>query len=202
MWGSQAMSLDSFEEYELITFIKDYLEMYPLSEIRDIYKLLYQSFNGAEHAISDRETVESQFNMEWSEIETDERYTNVPFNESICIKNLTPPLYRIHLVPAKAQGVNKRYIINEFLRTAGEFPEKCRKKNRDLDLLFRDAWNDFGNAIDTGEIKFDYRDYLEFMYVIESSGWPAMHHSEQFRELYNPHYRIVMRPEVFENIVS
>ncbi len=184
------MVLNSHEEYELITFIRDYLAQYPLSEIRDIYKLLYQSFHGAEHNISDREITEERLLTEWYDLETGERDSNSRISEPINIKNLTPILFRVHLAPARAQALDPRVILYEFLRAADEFPVVCQSANRDLDLLFRDAWHDFGNAIGTGEIKFKNQEFLDLTYIVESSGWSVMHHSDAYREAYNPHYRL------------
>jgi len=178
---------------KIITFVRNTLARYPLSTSRDIYKLLYQSYHGAEHAISDDAEARRWLDKEWSGLGSS-KGTKLQLIEDIHIDEITPELYRLNLVPAKLAGINPGIILEEFLRAASEFPTAYPGPDNDLHLAFTDVWSNLGNAIESGEIGLMLDDYREITSLAESNDWPAIHHSGVYRENYRPHYRLIINP--------
>ncbi len=175
-----------------IALVSRSLERYPRSELRDIYKLLFQTFHGAEHAVSDIETARLWLMREWESLPASGAN---PLIEPIFIEGdppVTPPLHRLHLVPAKASGIDPERILSEFLRTTADFPRAYPAETDDLHQAFLSAWENLGDAIRRGDLDFDFDNYRAFSCKMKQEGWPAAHHSTAFRKAYDPHYRLVM----------
>jgi len=60
--------MDAELDKNVTGFLMGYLERYPESTVRDIYKLLYQTFHGAEHGVGDIESARRWLIDEWSEL--------------------------------------------------------------------------------------------------------------------------------------
>ena len=56
-------------EERAAALVGQHLEVYPEMRIADVYKLLYQACMGAEHAITDAESVERWLLTEWDSLE-------------------------------------------------------------------------------------------------------------------------------------
>jgi hypothetical protein len=176
----------------IISFLRNTLDRYPLSTSRDIYKLLYQSYHGAEHAVSDGDEARKWLEEEWSGLTIAGK--DIPLVEPIFIEGITPDLYRINLVPARSSGIDPETILDEFLRTAAEFPTVYPGPDDDLHEKFIDAWKKLAREIEQGGLGLRLDDFREITSLAESNNWPVMHHSDIYRESYNPHYRLIMDP--------
>ncbi len=177
----------------IVIFISDYLGKYPESEIRDIYKLLYQAYHGPEHFSLNPDETRMYLEEEWNALGESSLNPGKALLEPIFINGVTPELFRLNLVPAKALGINPLDILDEFLRTAKEFPKCYPNHSINLHESFINAWKIIGMAGKTGEIVLDLEAYNDFSLVIQENEWVAAHHSEQYRKLYKPHYRLVLK---------
>ena len=176
--------------------VSDHLKRYPRSEARDIYKLLYQTFHGAGHAVGDAEEARRWLYDEWGRVEPVEPDDENPILEPIFIEGRTPPLYRLNLGPTKASGVDPDTILGEFLRTAEQFPRAFPEEDDDLHVAFIEAWAEVGRAIKLGEIPVDLDDYAAVSAKMRAAGWPPAHHSDVYANEYRPHYRLIMDPAI------
>lgn len=146
--------------------------------IADAYKLVYQGCMGPGHAISDLEAVKQWLDREWESIEASSHegiYSDVTIHK---------PVYRINLRAAKAFGISKSVILNDFVNLAQTFPKQP-------DLL-RELWAEIGHQIETGkELVCNPLDLEEFNKLVEENDYPAMHHSTNYVEINKPSYRLV-----------
>ena len=176
----------------IVRFINASIERYPLSEIRDIYKLLFQSFMGAEHAIYDFDSVRNWLYEEWESLDAIFPVDKISLIEPVFIPELTPELYRLNLASAKAVGISPETVLDEFIRVGENFPSVHPVTGESMKKLFIDAWEFFGNAVREGDLRFDIADWIEFTEMIKSFDWAPAHHSEKYRIVYRPHYRLVL----------
>jgi hypothetical protein len=172
----------------VIDFVVATLVRHPVSEVRDVYKLLYQAFLGAEHAVADARKAEEWLRSEWGEVGPDDR---IPLMEPIFIPGVTPPLYRLNLAPAKAMGIPLETITEEFLRVAREFPKSYPTGNDNLRDGFLAAWECVGEAVRSGRAGLDQDEYTRFSEKMKNAGWPMAYHSPAYRDACKPHYRLV-----------
>ena len=175
----------------VIDRVREMLDRYPESEVRDVYKLLFQAYHGAEHALVDESAVRRFLEIEWRGIGAIEPDESHPLFEPVFIPDVTPPLFRLHLGPAKASGMSVEIILDEFVKAGSEFPVCYPVDGRELSDAFQEAWAEVGRAISEGNISLGLEDYSQFSAEMEAAGWPPVHHSEAYCEAYNPHYRLV-----------
>lgn len=187
---------DPVNKNRIFEYLDSYIEKYPRSELRDIYKILYQAFHGAEHYAQDRAESRNWLNMEWDSIDILNQQPKQELYESIFIEKFTPVLYRLNLAPTKRLGIDREIILDEFNRTASEFPRFFPSSDRNLHEVFVKGWKEIEPWISTGNFGFDSQAYGELTAFIESMNWPALQHSETYRLAYNPHYRLVMNPDL------
>jgi len=172
-------------------FISNLLERYPSVELRDLYKFLYHAFHGADHAVTDYAKAVAWFDREWAEISPDD---NLPLLEDAYIDGVTPVIYRINLARAKRNGMNPTGINSEFMRTAEAFPGGFKYSRGELHDQFIRCWGTLPELSRAVIKTFSPDEYHDLTLLAEKTDWPAMHHSEAFRKLYNPHYRLVLDP--------
>jgi hypothetical protein len=197
LFCGHSSAMDTQDRSPVIAFVIESLERYPRSEARDVYKLLYQAYHGAEHAFTDRDSAREWLLAEWEGLNPALESDPAPMVEPIFIEGVTPPLYRLNLARAKANGLDPETVLEEFLRTADEFPECYPDEATDLHAAFLAAWTEVGRAVQRGELPITVDDYAAFSSEIEAAGWPPAHHSDAYRQAYDPHYRLVTDPSVF-----
>ena len=146
--------------------------------IADAYKLIYQGCMGPGHAISDPEAVKQWLDREWESIEASSHeglYADVTVHR---------PIYRINLRAAKAFGITKNQIHDEFINLAETFPERP-------DLL-REIWVEISRQIEAGkELVCNPQNLEEFNKLVGDNDYPAMHHSPEYAKINKPSYRLV-----------
>ncbi len=162
---------------QAVSLVRRHIASYPESELPDVYKLLYQACMGPEHAVSDPATTKHWLDREWEDIEA----ADGDVYEDIAVHS---PLYRIHLRPVKLSKIEPDWILNAFIETAEKFPKRP-------DLL-REAWHSIVTEIEEGRLEVGGSDELaEFYKLIRENDFPAVRHSENYREAYKPAYRLV-----------
>ncbi|MCX6646102.1 MAG: hypothetical protein NTY09_07080 [bacterium] len=187
--------MDSFKKNPIIEFLDSTLRAYPDSGLRDIYKILYQAFHGAEHYASSSDEARMWLDREWEALIIPEVRSSPELLEPVFIGTITPELYRLNLAPAKRLEIDKEKILDEFVRTASEFPKNYPTDDENLHEGFKKVWDDIGEAVTSGILEFDSEEYRELTHIIEQNEWPALQHSEKYRLIYKPHYRLVMNPK-------
>ncbi len=147
-------------------------------EVRDVYKLLYQGTRGPEHLIRSPEDFTARLYAEFTCVPPDD---GEPLVESIAPDG---SLLRLNLRPFKARGGEENWLVEACLET-GE-----RQWGRESAL--RATWRTFVRACQEGQFTaFSLDEVITFSDWLENQGFPAVHHSQVYREAYRPAYRLV-----------
>lgn len=151
----------------------EHCQMYPLLQIQDIFKYLYQSSFGCEHMISSSDFVIDYIRKEWEEnrgkdkmfIDTlDGDYSRVHLN-FLSHGLSAETLGRIFVASAKSE-INGKEDLEDKLRTAMELVQE-------------------------GRLPFSAENFQKNVESWKRSGYPPVHHSDIFRNNYHPAYRVV-----------
>ncbi len=151
----------------------------PKSEPADYFKLMYQSYFGLGHLVSDWNSFNNCLAQEMSEINPASKV--LPLYEPITVGQ---PVFRLNLAPAVRMGVTPDQITETCKRFTQNFQSGDRKTFMDLITVFRsiiiEAPFDMNNAtVDAFLTEYD----LKQCYPV--------HHSDIYRRLYHPHYRLI-----------
>lgn len=152
-------------------------QRYPAMEVRDYVKLLYQSEFGPGHLVAEGEALESLR----SELAAAREEGYAP---EYAVEAIGGGLCRTHLDPRVCTEADLPLLARCFARSArprGTLAGLWEK----LGALSAMAW--------TGELPLDPRELELFLALYQSEGCPPLRHSEGYRELYRPHYRVLDR---------
>ncbi|HSN53969.1 MAG TPA: hypothetical protein VLT32_04830, partial [Candidatus Sulfomarinibacteraceae bacterium] len=95
----------------------------------------------------------------------------------------SPPLVRVNLRPFAAAGGDTDALLDAFVATANEHPPDDATMTTVLDLAAR--WLPCAGR---GALVPDLRALAAEM---AAEGYPAIHHSDIYREAYHPAYRVI-----------
>ena len=143
--------------------LKEYLIKYPQSTIQDILKLLYQCEFGSNHMIEDQQYAYNYLKEECSQLT----------NDDYEIEDIGDEYIRFHLF--NASEIQLKTIHQLFVLSC--------KENTNM--------NDF--LIKLKQLKHIYPNYKEDIDAYINKGCPMLRHSEQYRQAYHPHYRIMKK---------
>ncbi|MFC1923725.1 hypothetical protein ACFLY4_10610 [Chloroflexota bacterium] len=168
------------------SIIQSQLSRYPLSQIKDLYKLTHQAALGSEHAVCDLNAAQ-----DWLFRELEKMVNN---STDPLIDEISPDgqIVRIHLKPFIDSGGDPEILLEAFIRTANEFKGS-------IENLIQN-WMKIERLAESGELDFKTEELRSFFSLMEYSGFPAVHHSQIYRDAYHPHYRIVSRDYVHQVI--
>lgn len=154
--------------------LQSHFTRYPAMQIRDVYKLIHQAALGSEHAISNPESAHAWLERELNEM-GDGRIESV-------IDPLSPDgeIVRVHLRPFLATGKPPKILFDAFLRTAKEY----RGNVNTLEQYWK-------ITVSIGH--FPVVDMDEFIRPMKAQNYPAVHHSDEYKKIYRPAYRVVCR---------
>ncbi len=160
------------------TLLQMQLSWYPLIELRDVYKLLYQGVMGSEHLMPSREEYKHDLEAEFESLQPDmtERLLELVRADGA--------LYRLNLRPYKARQLGLDQLISYLIETA-----HVVTGTRD-ELLA--TWEEFTQLCLQGKIpQFDAVAIQQFSQWLEQVDYPALHHSEVYQCEYQPAYRLI-----------
>jgi hypothetical protein len=162
----------------LQTLVQKHLSWYPLMELRDIYKLLYQGVMGAEHLMPSREEYTRYLETEYEPLQPD------PTQRVLEPVRYDGALYRLNLRPYKARQPGLEQLIPYLLETAHIITGSR------AELLA--VWSEFTQLCLQGQIQqFDAAFIQPFSQWLEQVDYPALHHSETYSQQYQPAYRLI-----------
>ena len=151
---------------------------YPELAVQDIYKLIFQTVNGSEHAIQNYAQVKKNLEIEMQLAST------IP--ESTWIQDITfqTPLVRIHFRSDFSEIMTMEKIVEAFMATRKYFKniEKWRMKA---------VWAYCKKYLKTETGKFPSHTFDKFDEWLLKNDYPSVHHSPEFKSKYQPHYRIL-----------
>jgi hypothetical protein len=162
----------------LAELVSAHLAQRPAMQSQDIYKLLYQGVRGPDHLITARDEFVVRLRAEWESVSADD---SEPLLEHI---RPDKSLARVNLRPYKALGGDVDTLIADCLETA-----QCVWGTPD-DL--RQTWTAFVGICRTEPaMAFPLDEVSALSRWLEKLAYPAVHHSERYRDLYRPAYRLV-----------
>jgi len=166
------------EVEQIAVLIGEHLSRRPGMEPRDIYKLIYQSVRGPEHMITSPSAFTERLTAEWESLDL---AGSDPLWEAI---RPDRSLLRLNLRPYKSRGSDLEKLVTACLETA------CRIWGTQAEL--EQAWEGFTSACRDRSFSGVVLDQVEiFTSWLDANGYPAVHHSESYRSLYRPAYRLV-----------
>jgi len=167
----------------VLDLLQEHIARRPWMELRDVYKLIYQGMCGPEHLVADPLEFATWFRRDWENLaEPDE---NELLIESI---RAGGGLLRVNLRPFKANNNKLDDLIKACLHTAQ------RKWGTPDELRF--AWQLVTNSVQN-ENRFSFKpaQIVEFSLWLDDQDYPPIHHSDSYRRLYRPAYRLVCKEE-------
>lgn len=153
--------------------IKHY-NAYPEMQVRDIFKFLYQSTFGCEHLVSNSDGIKEYIEKEFAGISPEAQAT---------IEELDGNYSRVHLSYLN-EGLSADTLAKLFIASAKKEDGLSSLKEK-LDVV-REM---------TAEklLPFSVEEFDVALGAWEAEGYPAIRHSEAFREKYRPAYRVISK---------
>ncbi len=155
-------------------YLKEHVRRYPGMQVTDAVKLLYQSEFGGGHMIANPAKSLRWIEEEWK---TDKGNRNGDAVESI-----GNGMSRIHL-SALDQGLFPETLNQLFVQTAYRTVGSVDGFEKKLELL--------RECCEQGEMPFSLEELDLYLTKYKSDGYPPVSHSEQYRRMYHPAYRVV-----------
>jgi hypothetical protein len=159
------------------TLLAAHLERYPRMQLEDIYKLLHQAAMGPEHAVHDVAHVGEQLHAEAQHLSAG------PSDPIIDPISPDGRLARVHLRAYMESGRDLDALAAAFTNTATACPPSPDKLARFCGCL--------GDLAAAGGIPFGREMVEPFFADLAARGYPAIRHSQAYRDLYHPAYRVV-----------
>ena len=153
--------------------ISEHYERYPKMQIADAFKFIFQSSFGCEHLVSDEECAIERIRREY--IDTARRGDTL-------VDRLDGEYSRVHLSYLDS-GLSATTLGKLFCMSAKKEP--CGKEELQRKLLA------LRELITDGVLPFALESLERELDLWEKQGYPAVHHSENFRFAYSPSYRVV-----------
>ena len=167
-------------------FVTRQLQAYPRSRLLDFYKSLFQDYLGAEHLVSDKQSVKAYLD---EELQTTNLADLPTWYYEPC--GMDSCYYRVSLRAVKEGLVSENMLLDAFIRSA-------RPEERPSVASWGDRWREIECAVEEMNLNLPYfQEDKNYIDSVLSLGRYAISHSPQYREAYRPHYRIVER-RIFE----
>jgi hypothetical protein len=178
--ATAACTSQSAEEADLRKILTDQLARYPRMEVQDLYKFLHQAAMGSEHAVRDTAMARDWLRREIANLDS------VSVREPL-MEPLSPDgqLVRVNLRPYLESGGKPEALLRAFVRTANEYPGEPATLER--------YWLIAEAMCSEGELPFLRTEMESFFAARRDQGFPAVHHSEDYGQLYRPAYRVIQR---------
>ena len=149
---------------------------YPKMEPTDGVKLLYQSEFGGGHLIRDPDACLAYLQAEWEK---------TPFDPAMPLtEDIGGGMVRVMLA-ALAERESVEALGRAFIRSAACVQGSMEKFAQKLSLL-RELAAEGGFAFSAAELD-------EYLAAYQAAGCPAVSHSETYRTLYRPAYRVLRK---------
>ena len=146
---------------------------YPLMQIQDLFKFLFQSAFGCEHLVSNRDAAIAYIRRE---------YDSLPPMSPTPPDPLDGAYSRVHL-SCLQEGLTPETLGELFCRSAKTEP------SGQADLL--DKLQTARDLIHEGLLPFSPEEFQDMLSVWAEKSYPPVHHSDAFRAAYHPAYRVI-----------
>lgn len=163
---------------EWIPLIEQHLQKRPGMALQDVYKLLYQGVLGPEHIIETAESFKARLRSEWEHLPAGP--------EDELLESIRPDqtLARINLRAYRAAGGSLEQLAEACLDTAGSSFQAIG----DLQEIWRSLSRYF---LENHLYGFSNQEIQSFSRWLDENNFPPVHHSEIYRQMYRPAYRLI-----------
>jgi len=169
----------SNEEASFRQVILDHYSRYPLIQVLDLYKLIYQGVFGCEHAGVDEENARLMLEQE---MKNKPGSMEEPVIDPISVDG---QIVRVNLRPYFAGGGNLQALVKAFVLTA--------RKYKGIDSTFIRYWGYAEMMAAMGDLIFNIDDMRKEFASLKQAGFPPVHHTDEYVKAYQPAYRVVLR---------
>ena len=170
--------------------LMEHCQRYPDLKIRDVFKFLYQSSFGCEHMVSSLDAVTEWIRKEYrTALETLDREGT---GEVVwgTVDPLDGGYSRVHL-DWLDRGLSAETLGKLFYLSAKPSAVSGAKSKQNQTVELERKLDVALEMVRSGELTFAVEDFMEAVSEWKEAGYPAVHHSEEFREMYHPAYRVV-----------
>ena len=165
-----------------IELVDTHLQRYPEMQPQDIYKLLFQATRGPGHFGMEYDFVFNYLTLE------SEKLDSARYQDTTLVEPLGPEYIRIYLGPFLARGGT--------LDSLATFQVASAEKPPESDLM-PEVWDAFTHSHVVTELdSIQQAEIPKFTELMITNNWPAVHHSDLYRSLYDPHYRVLLRSKL------
>ena len=148
---------------------------YPLMEPTDAVKLIYQNEFGGGHLIRDEEACLNFLRRE---------YESTPQNPTVpLLEEIGNSMVRVNLAALDSHELSPSELGAAFLRSAASHRGSTASFRKKLSILVELTL--------AGEMPFTPDALDAYLIKYEASGFPPVSHSEVYRTVYHPAYRVV-----------
>jgi len=166
--------------------VNSQMSLYPESRLQDLYKAFFQAAFAPEHIIADTLSAGRYLDSELL----------IPDNSNIMYEPIgaDSAFFRVHLCTVQSGKISRNELFNAFILGA-------RKVETDEIAAWAEKWYKIESVI--ASMNLQLTDYEADRIAIDSllnTGQYALHHSQQFRAKYDPHYRIVRKDLFYERL--
>ena len=163
------------KQEELLVLLELHLQRYPLMQISDAVKLLYQNEFGGGHLITDAEQSLRFLLQEWDAVAADP--------QAIAFEQLGSGLVRAYLPALKASAIAPQQLNRAFVLSANAVRGEAAELEVKLTALY--------DCRLQNRAAFDPAALAEYLMDYRRRGYPAVSHSEIYRQAYRPAYRVL-----------
>jgi len=157
------------------------LQQYPQSRLVDIYKTCFQDYMGPEHLVTDSLSARRALTRELADLDLD----SVP--QWMCEPCGTDSMYYRVSLRAIAQGrITEAMLLDAFIASSQQSHPTVRQWQR--------RWRHIQQVIDDMHLNLPHysQDSTAIAGMLDVGDY-VLSHSDQFRNAYHPHYRLVSR---------
>ena len=166
--------ITSYSDLEAI--LRLHAKKYPLMEVTDAVKLIFQNEFGGGHLISNKAKCLEYLIFEYNSVEQ---------ADGELYEDIGNGIIRVFLPALKANSIAPEKLCELFIRSAGLIRGNTDSFLKKLDLLIR--------LTDEGVFAFSKSQIENYLTEYAAIGYPPVSHSEIYRQNYKPTYRIILK---------
>ena len=160
---------------ELEQILREHTKRYPLMQPCDAVKLIYQNEFGGGHLIRDEQACLNYLRREYADLEKD---PTAPMYEDI-----GNGIVRVNLAAVREEALEQ--LGQDFIASAAKHKGTLDSFLNKLGVLHK--------LTTAGVFSFDLDALNAYLSEYKAAGYPAVSHSPEYRQAYNPAYRVILR---------
>jgi hypothetical protein len=167
------------DEAGMTAVLMHHLARTPGMQLADLYKLLHQAAMGSGHSVRDHQAAQEMLEKELAALSAEPQD---PPSDPLDPEGM---LIRVHLRPYKLASRDTAALLQAFIRSANEWQASPDRLAAWCDLVIQLAGEN--------RLPVNPKAAREYFAQMKAQAYPAVHHSETYRRLYQPAYRVVAR---------